>query len=605
MKHFLFFIPLTAFLVAFFQNDSNSKTAAIVKEKYLYNCKKFTEACAQLQQIISNGNEGEIQLAFLATRHFYKKIEPITAYFSPFYAEKLNGAPIPFFEESEADVPVNTPYGMQVMEGFIFPTYDAENKITLQFQADELLRQAQALEQMNTTVAITDATIFDAIMEALYRLAALGITGFDTQTAQNALPECSATLDGISDYLSCYSSIIDDEIAGSHDLVHNKIISAKEYLLVNKNFNDFNRMEFLLQYLNPITEKIATIKKNNGFGESNAGLYYSTILKNTTLFDSGIFNTNKFLDDFKTSPQKIQLGRMLFFEKNLSADNSRSCASCHQPNKAFTDGLPTALAINGHSNLPRNTPTIWNAALQRNLFADSRSRNLEEQVMQVLNNSFEMNGNAQKAAERIIINENYRAIYALAYPSTTLQSAAQNICNAIACYQRTLVSLNSRFDKHMRGVPQLNKKEINGFNIFMGKAKCGTCHFMPLFSGAKPPRYYYIESEVIGVPQNNNKKNAVLDKDSGRYNYTGYPIHLYSFKTPSVRNAAVTAPYMHNGVYTTLHEVVEFYNNGGGKGLGIAPTNQSLPFEKLQLTKKEKKDLVAFIQCLTDTSGSY
>jgi cytochrome c peroxidase len=157
----------------------------------------------------------------------------------------------------------------------------------------------------------------------------------------------------------------------------------------------------------------------------------------------------------------------------------------------------------------------------------------------------------------------------------------------------------------MNGTAMLNKNEANGFNLFMGKAKCGSCHFMPLFSGAKPPRYYYIESEVLGVPSVANKKKARLDSDSGRYLITQSPVHLFSFKTPSLRNVALTAPYMHNGIFKTLEEVVDFYNQGGGQGLGIAPPNQTLPFEKLSLTKKEKKDVVAFMKTLTDTTSAY
>lgn len=248
---------------------------------------------------------------------------------------------------------------------------------------------------------------------------------------------------------------------------------------------------------------------------------------------------------------------------------------------------------------------MWNAALQRNLFHDSRSRNLEDQVMQVLNNAKEMHGSAQTVAEEIINQENYNVLYQKAYPAATIDKAAENICNAIACYERTLVSLNSKFDRHMNGKPALTRNEINGFNLFMGKAKCGTCHFIPLFSGAKPPRYYYMESEVIGVPATKEKKNAKLDADSGRYLATGYPIHIFSFKTGSLRNIALTAPYMHNGVFNTLEEVVDFYNDGGGKGLHIAPKNQSLPFNKLDLSKKEKTDIVLFMKALTDTSGKY
>jgi len=196
-------------------------------------------------------------------------------------------------------------------------------------------------------------------------------------------------------------------------------------------------------------------------------------------------------------------------------------------------------------------------------------------------------------------------LYEKAYSNAKPEKTAQNICNAIASYERTLIALNSRFDQYMNGKAVLNNDELKGFNLFMGKARCGSCHFMPLFSGAKPPRYYYIESEVLGVPVNTNKKHAKLDNDSGRYLITGSPVHIFSFKTPSLRNAAVTAPYMHNGVFNTLEEVVDFYNNGGGKGLHIAPPNQSLAFDKLNLSKEEKKDIVLFIKTLTDTSGIY
>jgi cytochrome c peroxidase len=154
----------------------------------------------------------------------------------------------------------------------------------------------------------------------------------------------------------------------------------------------------------------------------------------------------------------------------------------------------------------------------------------------------------------------------------------------------------------MRGKQVLNQNEINGFNLFMGKAKCGTCHFMPLFSGAKPPRYYYNESEVIGVPDTKNKVNAILDEDEGRFAVTGIPIHKFAFKTNTLRNIALTAPYMHNGVFKTLDEVLEFYNNGGGKGLKIAPGNQTLPFEKLNLSKTEQQYIISFLKTLTDTN---
>jgi cytochrome c peroxidase len=139
----------------------------------------------------------------------------------------------------------------------------------------------------------------------------------------------------------------------------------------------------------------------------------------------------------------------------------------------------------------------------------------------------------------------------------------------------------------------------NGFTLFMGKAKCGTCHFMPLFNGVVPPHFSKMESEVIGVPQT-NRAPFTLDADEGKYRFTQSPIHRFAFKTPTLRNIALTAPYMHNGVYKTLEEVVEFYDKGGGAGLDIPLPSQTLPAEPLHLTKEEKNALIQFLHSLTD-----
>jgi len=185
-----------------------------------------------------------------------------------------------------------------------------------------------------------------------------------------------------------------------------------------------------------------------------------------------------------------------------------------------------------------------------------------------------------------------------AYPDLQ-EVKSEHIQNALASYIRSLTFLDSRFDKYMRGdKTQLNTQEINGLNLFMGKAKCGTCHFMPLFNGTIPPNFTKTESEVIGVPS--DKSGKTIDSDIGKYAQVKVEKMKYAFKTTTVRNIALTAPYMHNGVYETLDEVVDFYNKGGGKGLGIDLPHQTLPFDKLSLNKQEQKDLVAFMKTLTD-----
>lgn len=212
-----------------------------------------------------------------------------------------------------------------------------------------------------------------------------------------------------------------------------------------------------------------------------------------------------------------------------------------------------------------------------------------------------MGGSIEKTAAILKTDPVYTKAFAAAYPNDKEPISVYTIANAIASYLRSLQSLNSRFDQYMRNEPvAFSQNEKNGFNLFMGKAKCGTCHFTPLFNGLVPPQFNDTESEILGVPTS-TKKHAKLDADSGKYYFTKSIVHLFSFKTPTLRNIALTAPYMHNGIYKTLEEVMDFYNKGGGKGLGINLPNQSLPFEKLDLSKQEKKDIIAFMRTLTDT----
>jgi cytochrome c peroxidase len=472
-----------------------------VKQLYLQHTGFFITETKALLASIETGNEKKIQHQFLRTRSAYKRMETIVEYYFHFYAAKLNGPPIPYFEEEEADMPQQNPVGMQVMEELIFSGYAGSDKAKLKSEAEELVRYAIELPTINESFDFDDANNFDAFIEQLYRITALGIAGFDSQTAVNSLAECKDALQGLQQYVSFYKNNFTTTLPGKFEELAHLLTNAGTYLDKNKNFLSFNRMDFIISYLDPITKIIGSYKRAYNLKDNQGGPYYSAIQKNNSMFDAKAFNVNRFLDDFSTSPQKIELGRKLFFDTRLSSNNERSCATCHNPGKAFTDGLKTSLSLDGHSALPRNAPTLWNAALQRNLFHDSRSRNLEDQVMQVLNNAKEMHGSAQTVSEKIIRQPAYAAIYQKAYPNADISKAAENICNAIACYERTLIALNSKFDKHMNGKPLLTKNEINGFNLFMGKAKCGICHFIPLFNGLLPAEFTETESEVLGVPE--------------------------------------------------------------------------------------------------------
>ena len=309
----------------------------------------------------------------------------------------------------------------------------------------------------------------------------------------------------------------------------------------------------------------------------------------------------------RPTPAIVALGRDLFFDTRLSPSGQRSCASCHAPNLAFTDGRARAALIPGHAvrGGGRNTPTLVNAALQPTLFDDGRVNTLEDQATDVLGSPAEMGGSLSRAASTLARDDAMVARFVAAFAMPRDQGRAvrpQTLRLALAAYVRSLVALDSRFDRAMRGdTSAMTHQERNGFNLFMGKARCGTCHFAPLFNGAMPPSFMESEPEVIGVPAS-TARPATVDPDSGRFNVRRIDLHLFAFKTPTLRNIELTAPYMHNGVFRTLEEVVDFYDGGGGHGVGIR-VQQTLPTDSLRLSVEEKRALVAFMRALTDTGG--
>ncbi len=220
----------------------------------------------------------------------------------------------------------------------------------------------------------------------------------------------------------------------------------------------------------------------------------------------------------------------------------------------------------------------------------------------IIHNRDEMQSSLEEIAGRLKMNQEYRVLFRKAYEGTADTAITPYaIQKAITEFEKQLLSFNSRFDRYLRGdMAQLSQKEINGYTIFAGKALCGSCHFFPLVNGTVPPFFRESEYEVIGTPADSTNKQ--IDEDKGRMAVTRLSEQLHAFKTPTLRNIALTAPYVHNGVYTSLEQVLEFCHKGGGKGLGYEVPNQTLPFDSLQLSKSEKEDIILFLKTLTDTS---
>ena len=229
---------------------------------------------------------------------------------------------------------------------------------------------------------------------------------------------------------------------------------------------------------------------------------------------------------------------------------------------------------------------------------DARTGSLEGQIVGVADNHNEFNLPMDSIVNRVKKNPKYKLLLASLYGSKKLDF---NIRHAIASYIRKLSPFNSKFDNNINKKENtLTNQEKKGFNLFMGKAVCATCHFPPVFNGTVPPNFMDTELELIGVPEKNDTINAVISTDPGRYNIFHTKERKGFFKTPTVRNIAKTAPYMHNGVYKNLEAVLDFYNRGGGKGIGIYEEYQTLPFDELNLTKEEQNMIISFMKTLTD-----
>ncbi|MCB6001081.1 cytochrome-c peroxidase [Flavobacterium psychrophilum] len=539
--------------------------------------------------IQSDATLAQIQTHFLEAHQAYKQVEMISEYYFPVVSKAINGPALSEFEEDEGKtVP---PEGFQVIEEFIFPKYDKKSKKDLLKEIGILSANLKRLDTVSQTNELTDSHIFDAMRLEIFRTITLGITGFDSPIVQNSIPEALSSIKSIEKYYKVYTKDSDD---ATFKTVLKTIEEAKSYLKTHHNFNAFDRGFFITKIANPLS--IAICKTQNALKipviKEMRGLRTTA----QTLFEENAFDAEAFsaFPDYQTTPEKIELGKLLFNDPILSSNNTRSCASCHHSESAFTDGLEKATSFDGKSVVKRNTPTLSNIAFQRVFFSDSRVNYLEDQVLAVIANKNEMHGSLAESILRLKKEANYKTRFIQAFPKKEIDEFA--VKNALASYIRSLSNYDSKFDEYMRGNETLTNDEKEGFNLFAGKAKCATCHFIPLTNGTVPPHFEKSESEVLGVP-NNYKK---IDEDLGKFELTKAEIHKYSFKTPTLRNIALTAPYMHNGVYKTLGEVINFYNDGGGKGLGFNLSNQTLPEDKLNLTAIEKKQLIAFIKTLTD-----
>ena len=294
------------------------------------------------------------------------------------------------------------------------------------------------------------------------------------------------------------------------------------------------------------------------------------------------------------TPAQIDLGRFLFFDPALSKDGSISCASCHQPDKGFSDDLDRSIGITGEK-VARSAPTLWNVAFVDKFFWDVRAKTLEEQAQGPLFDPLEMGNTREHLLATLTSNSRYVAMFKQAFPQDFLPGKSLQLAQvytALTAFQASLISLNSRYDRYAHGYHQaLTDEEIAGLNVFRSfVARCAECHQPPLFTNN--------EIAVIGTPEPEGRS-----LDIGAEKTYNAPKLRGAFKVPTLRNITKSAPYMHSGRYADLRDAVKFYNDGRGNSV---PEGEEMllhwHISEPDLTDDELDLIVTFLGTLTDES---
>jgi cytochrome c peroxidase len=558
---------------------------------------QFANSADYLEHVIGEINTNDAQSvvkvkeALIQTRLHYKHIEFFLNYFFGTIALSYN-APAAI-EVEEPSMEYREPTGFQVIEAMLFEEDSAAQKKEMLDQANLINSSARDLNSLLFNLSIDDSRILESVRLELINTCLLGIAGFDAPELKTGIVEAKQTLIAIQTILTPFLTSKNKTC----DSVTFYLRKAIDLVEENSDFDSFDRLGFLTKAALPLQYHLGLLISEKGLVINTTGvLNYNA----RNIFSKDAIDLNP---NLKGSAEMVDLGKKLFFEKALSGNNKQSCASCHNPAKYFTDQLPKSIAIDGKSTVARNAPGLFYSALQHTQFWDGRANSLEEQIKTVLQNPHEMNADLKTVVQRLKNNKDYITLFKKALPKESDTSInIRNLTLAIAGFLKTLSPFNSSFDQYIQGDNKaLNEKQIRGFNLFMGKAQCGTCHFAPVFNGTIPPLFNRTDVEVLGITGNTDFDKPILDADSGRFSKYPIPYYMRAFKTPTVRNVVKTFPYMHNGAFSTLEEVLEFYNKGGGVGLGLKVDVQTLSHKPLGLDSMEMANIIAFMHSLTDS----
>lgn len=610
MKTFFVILILTATVFCLSFNLRQKKE---YKNLYSTSLDEFKQQQNHLLVIIKQADLSDetdrqkIKTEINNSRGKLKSIDFWLRYLEPIAYRKING-PLPVEWENEVFEKFEPPYRRQG-GGLILTELslgeDPTNKNALLSLVDTSLIAIQTFEADSITTQLDNYHhFFLANRLYLLNLAALYTTGFECPDTVNIIPELRAMMSAVKDiYQNFNSNFSSTPLSKEYLDLYNSVVAFADSQPTD--FSLFDHFTFIKDFVNPLFRMNQQFI--NAFGVRTISFNdYSLDNSANSIFDKTLYNSQNtkgifsFVEDENVLAEIKKMGKLLFYDPILSGNNLRSCASCHKPTEYFTDTvLATAFQFDRQQHLARNTPTLINSVFNHLIMLDGKHISLQGQAKDVIVNPAEMNSSEKELVKKVLSCKEYKDAFKkfLRYTPEEKEITLTHIASAVTFYYADFSNYYSPFDEAMNNKLALAQEEKSGFNLFMSKAQCGTCHFVPQFNGVKPP-YVGSEFEVLGTPADTGYTK--LSADKGRYEINAVPEMLNAFRTGTVRNAEYTKPYMHNGVFQTLDEVIDLYDAGGGAGKKLSISNQTLATDSLKLSKKEKSNLIAFIHSLNE-----
>ncbi len=604
------FVSTIILLCFSFRNEQRSgvyETNYQQQLTHLNNSLQELAQCVQKSDLQSDADVAAIRQKIQLARNQMKSMDFWVRYLEPIAYKQING-PLPVEWETEVFEKFEKPYkreGAGLTLAYLYLDEADRNKDSLQ----SLIRLSMAATPVYAADSITSQLqtfhhFYLCNRLYLLNLASIYTTGFECPDAEQIIPELRLMMaDVFRSYQLFNESFPETPLPDAYLELYKKGIAFADAQPAD--FEAFDHFAFIRDYVNPLfaqNQKLILQYKVR----SQSMVDFALNKRAESVFSKTLYNGQNpkgiFLrmDDTAALAELDRVGKLLFYDPILSGNNERSCASCHKPTEFFTDTvMATSPQFNHKEFLPRNTPTLVNAVYNHLIMADGKHYTLQHQSKAVITNPVEMGGEEKEILKRVMSCKEYKQVFnkLLKYTPQEKEITFEHISAALTYYYAKFSRYYAPFDAAMNGNATLTADARQGFNLFMSKAQCGTCHFVPQFNGVKPP-YAGSEFEVLGVPS--DTAFSRLSKDSGRYLVNPAKETLQAFRTGTIRNAARTMPYMHNGVFTTLEQVVDFYNAGGGAGRGLDVPNQTLSSDSLKLTGKEKKQLIEFMTALNE-----